>query len=60
MKLGKLTLAITLATSLLMAANNTKNIDEDSIGFIDTSFFILSTPFTKLSPSSLSFGLKLI
>ncbi len=32
MKLGKLTLAITLATSLLMAANNTKNIDEDSIG----------------------------
>ena len=32
MKLGKLTLAITLAASILFAANTTKVIDDDSIG----------------------------
>ena len=32
MKLGKLTLAVTLAASILMAANTKSGIDEDSIG----------------------------
>ena len=52
MKLGKLTLAITLATSLLMAANNTKNIDEDSIGLRKVE--LLSED--KAAPSETKYG----
>ena len=52
MKLGKLTLAITLATSLLMAANNTKNIDEDSIGLRKVE--LLSED--KVAPSETKYG----
>ncbi len=52
MKLGKLTLAITLATSLLMAANNTKSIDEDSIGLRKVE--LLSED--KAAPSETKYG----
>ena len=52
MKLGKLTLAITLATSILMAANNTKSIDEDSIGLRKVE--LLSED--KAAPSETKYG----
>ena len=52
MKLGKLTLAITLATSLLMAANNTKSVDENSIGLRKVE--LLSED--KAAPSETKYG----
>ena len=51
MKLGKLTLAITLAASILMAAN-TKTIDDDSIGLRKVE--LLSED--KAAPSETKYG----
>ena len=51
MKLGKLTLAITLAASILVAAN-TKNIDDDSIGLRKVE--LLSED--KAAPSETKYG----
>jgi cytochrome c-type protein NapB len=52
MKLGKLTLAITLAASILFAANATKVIDDDSIGLRKVD--LLSEE--KATPSETKYG----
>ena len=52
MKLGKLTLAITLATSIFMASNNTKIIDADPIGLRKVE--LLSED--KAAPSETKYG----
>ena len=62
MKLGKLTLAITLAASILFAANATKVIDDDSIGLrkVDLLSEEKATPSeTKYSTSAPMSGYKI-